>query len=328
MSSYFDFVIERKNDKNKWVCVGKSYYDDNLDIINPWILKGAFWDAEYSSTVTYDNESELTDESFHMATYKIRGRCKGEPYILYKNENENILSFLEKITKSRYRCNDVGLWFNKDYICDNKDFLKQYLDCGTTDLTKYQDFQNKIDSAVDKSDFDDIFKECINIYSNTSDSNSSEVGIILNESSYELSQYIKYTPNFKDLKIEHVGIINYTNDKNEIIKQYALNGKISYKDDIERMIFDIDKTIEKMNKTEQAEELAKKFIYDILCEYDEVDDKDIVESELYQRLYEYTKDSDYDEYYDNSDELKEQKYNLELMLKFMGDNGRVIWNID
>ena len=68
MSTYFDFTIERPHG-NEWICVGQSFYDENLDIINPWILKGAFWDADFSEDI--NSVTNITDTTFCNFAHKI-----------------------------------------------------------------------------------------------------------------------------------------------------------------------------------------------------------------------------------------------------------------
>ena len=91
------------------------------------------------------------------------------------------------------------------------------------------------------------------------------------------------------------------------------------------MISEIDKTIERMENSKKAEEIAKSYISSILEDYEY--DEDMKNNELYKRLYDYSKDSEeYDDEY--ADELIAQKYELELILRFIGNNGRIIWNIE
>ena len=91
------------------------------------------------------------------------------------------------------------------------------------------------------------------------------------------------------------------------------------------MISETNKTLERIEKSKKAEEIAKSYIASILEDYEY--DEDIKNNELYKRLYDYSKDSEeYDDEY--TDELIAQKYELELMLRFIGDNGRIIWNIE
>ena len=68
MSTYFDFTIERPH-KNEWICVGQSFYDEDLDVINPWILKGAFWDADFSEDINALDE-KFSNETFYEFAHK------------------------------------------------------------------------------------------------------------------------------------------------------------------------------------------------------------------------------------------------------------------
>ena len=141
-----------------------------------------------------------------------------------------------------------------------------------------------------------------------------------------MGENIKYCSHFQNLKINSVNLIGYYEDDNLTEKkQYELRGHVSYKKDIEYMISEINKTLERIDKSKKAEEIAKSYIASILEDYEY--DEDIKNNELYKRLYNYSKDSEeYDDEY--TDELIAQKHELELMLRFIGDNGRIIWNIE
>jgi ethanolamine utilization cobalamin adenosyltransferase len=119
------------------------------------------------------------------------------------------------------------------------------------------------------------------------------------------------------LDIKRVSLLEY-----EGVKQYELRGRVSYDKDIESLIADIDKRIENLKNVKKAEEIAKKYISDILLDYE-----DDSSTELYKRLSEYSKESEeYDDDYFN--DLINEKDELRLLLRFIGENGRLIWNIE
>lgn len=327
MSTYFDFTIERPY-RNEWICVGQSFYDENLDIINPWILKGAFWDADFSEDMNALDE-KFSNETFYKFAHKKNEYFNGnkndydltKSYFISSHDNSDIINFLNDFTKTKYKCNDVCLWFDLEYICQNKDFLKSYLCSKAKDLDTCLNFQNKINSINNTSEFKKLFEECNNIIIK-----ENKIGIVFHETSYSMRENIKYCSRFQNLKINGVNLIGYYEDDNLTEKkQYEFRGHVSYKKDIEYMISEIDKTLVRIENSKKSEEIAKSYIASILEDYEY--DEDMKNNELYKRLYDYSKDSEeYDDEY--ADELIAQKYELELILRFIGDNGRIIWNIE
>jgi len=322
MSSYFDFTIERKHD-NKWICVAESHYDD-LDIINPWILKGAFWDAEFTKDINSLDETELSDESFYMFSRKLDEiNSKDRLYYIGERTNRDVIGFLEHMNKTRYRNNDVCLWFNLVNICKHKEFLKNVLYPHNQQMSNWEIFRDKIDNITEDSDFIEIFQQCDNLILITFDN---MIGIIFHENPYSMINTIKYSPFFKNVEIYNAQLLGYYEDDNITEKkQYDFYGKVSYKKDIENMISEINKTLQRIENSKKSEEIAKSYISDILSDYEY--DESMKNNELYKRLYEYSKDSEeYDEEYE--DELLAQKKELEFILRFIGDNGRLIWKIE
>ena len=216
MSTYFDFTVERKY-KDEWVCIAKSNYDDDLDVINPWILKGAFWDADFSEDInclnekfsneTFYNFSHKTNEYFHREknNYDIN-----KSNFVLNHHSTDIINFLKEYSKTKYKCNDVCFWFDLEYICKNKDFLRAYLlNNKNTELNDSLEFLNKIDSANEVSEFKKLFKECNNVIIN-----GDKIAIIFNESPYCMIENIKYNPLFKNIKIDMVNLMLYYEDDN------------------------------------------------------------------------------------------------------------------
>lgn len=325
MSTYFNFTIERPHG-NEWICVGQSFYDENLDIINPWILKGAFWDADFSENI--NSLINITDTTFCTFAHKINHDDYSNWYVTEVSSiGEDIIRFLDRISKTRLLCNDICLWFDAEYIMKQTDFLKSFLHLKRKDdnlLDKWDKFVKILERTKNIEEFRNFLSECDNVIMQ-----GDFIGIIFNDSAYSLGQTIKYHPSFKNIQIHHADVLGYSEVKDngytDERKQYKLHGKVSYKKDIEYMISEINKTLERMEKSKKAEEIAKSYIASILEDYEY--DEDIKNNELYKRLYEYSKDSEtYDEEY--SDDLISQKYELELILRFIGDNGRIIWNIE
>ena len=325
MGTYFDFTIERPHE-NEWICVGQSFYDEDLDVINPWILKGAFWDADFSEDI--NSVTNITDTTFCKFANKINNDNYSNWYVAdVSSIGEDILKFLDRTSKTRLLCNDICLWFDVEYIIKQTDFLKSFLHLKHKDnnlLNKWNKFVKILEGTKNSEEFINLLDECDNVIIQ-----GDFVGIIFNDSAYSLGQNIKYAPIFKDIQIHHAYVLGYSevndNGYSDERKQYELHGKVSYKKDIEYMISEINKTLERMEKSKKAEEIAKSYIASILEDYEY--DEDMKNNELYKRLYDYSKDSEeYDGEY--ADELIAQKHELELVSVFIGDNGRIIWNIE
>lgn len=325
MSTYFDFTIERPHG-NEWICVGQSFYDENLDIINPWILKGAFWDADFSENI--NSLINVTDTTFCKFAHKINHDNYSDWYVSdVSSIGEDVIKFLDRTSKTRLLCNDICLWFDAEYIMKQMDFLKSVLHLkrkGDDLLDEWNKFVKILEGTKNIEEFRNLLGECNNVIIQ-----GDFVGIIFNNSAYSLEQNIKYVPIFKDIQIHHADVLGYSEVKDngytDERKQYELRGHVSYEKDIEVMISEINKTIERIEKSKKAEEIAKSYIASILEDYEY--DEDMKNNELYKRLYDYSKDSEeYDSEY--ADELIAQKHELELILRFIGNNGRIIWNIE
>lgn len=325
MSTYFDFTIERPY-RNEWICVGQSFYDENLDVINPWILKSAFWDADFSEDI--NSVTNITDTTFCKFANKINHDDYSDWYVTdVSSIGEDVLKFLDRTSKTRLLCNDICLWFDAEYIIKQTDFLKSFLHLKRKDdnlLEKWNKFVKILEGTKNIKEFRNLLGECDNVIIQ-----GDFIGIIFNDSAYSLGQIIKYTPIFKNIQIHHADVLGYSEVKDngytDERKQYELRGHVSYKKDIEYMISEIDKTLVRIENSKKSEEIAKSYIAGILEDYEY--DEDVKNNELYKRLYEYSKDSEeYDDEYD--DELIAQKYELELIVRFIGDNGRIIWNIE
>lgn len=311
MSSYFDFTVERKIG-DRWEFVAKSNYND-LDIINPYILKHPFWDADFSEIL--DESCNMTDKSFLMFSEKTESESFDGYELINVNDSWNVEHALYEMSKDvRYKNNDVCLCLGLSTIMDNKEFLSKVACFKGDDLYEVINKQKEIRDAENIDDLIALIKETENIKFDS----SSLIKIIFHDSPYTILQNIKYVELYK---INFVKVYSVSYGK----KQYVLNGKISYKNDIKHMISEIDKTLERYENFKKAENVAKTYIADILYEF-ENDEKEN-STKLYKCLSEYCADSEmYDS--DEIEDLESQKEELKLLLKFIGDNGRLIWKIE
>ena len=311
MSSYFDFIVER-NIKDKWKCVAKSNYDDS-DIINPYILKRAFWDADFSEDI--NNLKNISDETFLEFSEKIELESFDGYALINVNNPWNVEHALYEMSKDvRYKNNDVCLCLSLSTIMDNKEFLSKVAYFKTDDVKELIDKAKEIREADTLDKLISLIKETENVIFDS----SSLIKIIFHDSPYAILQNIKYVDLYK-INFVEVYSVSYG------IKQYVLNGKVSYAKDVECMIHEIDKTLDRYENLKKADNLAKTYVADILYEL-ENDEKEN-STKLYKRLSEYCADSEmYDS--DEIEDLESQKEELNLLLKFIGENGRLIWKIE
>lgn len=319
MSVYFDFTVERKNNDGKWICVAKSSYDE-LEILNPYILKRVFWDVDFADNLNSFDENELSDETFcKFSTKSNENEIRGKPIIIKSsddlcNGNSSVIDILNSWQHSRKKNNDVCIWLSKDCLVKHKDFLNGILgfDCGS--ITEIVNIEKRLKSSTSLDEIISLLNMANNVLY---DNDKNLIGFISRASVYSTLENIKYNPSFRELDIKKVSLLEY-----EGVKQYELRGRVSYGKDIESLIADIDKRIENLKNVKKAEEIAKKYISDILLDYE-----DDSSTELYKRLSEYSKESEeYDDDYFN--DLINEKDELRLLLRFIGENGRLIWNIE
>jgi len=301
MSSYFNFTIERQDEHNNWICVGKSFYDDNLDIISPYILKHVFYDEERNGIKLED----LSKESFNMFTYKIDKYSNEHPYNFpYKVDDTEIkdIKDIESIMETEDRNNDLCLWFDYDYLVNNEKLIKMFTVCEES-YTDTKDLMEKTKNIV------------ITVPGGLT-------GIVFNMSPFSLIELMKYNNTLKEAVpyIKGYSVVDYYKD-HKLVKQYYYDYNVSYYKDIVRICGENELKITWYKKNNDANNIAKGIVADILEEYPE--DKN---TKLYKRLKKYSKGaSDYDSEYIN--ELLQNRHELELLKDFMGENGRLIWNI-
>jgi hypothetical protein len=319
MSVYFDFTVERKNNYGMWVCVAKSSYDE-LEILNPYILKHAFWDADFSESLSSLKENELTNETFYEFSVKSNKNKIGKPPIIVEstddlcNKNKSVLDVLDSWQHSRKKNNDTCLWVNKDFLLNHKDFLSGILNFNSDSITEISDIEKRLKNSTSLDEINSFLNMTNNVLYD-----KNLIGFINHASVYSTIENIKYNPSFRELNIERVSLLEY-----EGLRQYELHGKVSYTKDIKNMISEIDKNIENVKNSKKAEEIAKSYISEVLSYYE--DDKSENSTELYKKLSEYCEGSEnYDDDYFN--DLINEKNELQLLLRFMGDNGRLIWDI-
>lgn len=326
MSSYLNFTIERKNENDNWVCVAESTYDENLDIINPYILKPIFFDTDCYQI----EDSEISEQAWYKFTSKIeRQEQYGTDYpyqykyilpeIFDTPDRKTAIETLEKICHSKNKHNDLLLKCDISNIDVNKDALLTIFSfisssestIDTNSMNLYHQFVEEKNNEKLKEILSKIGNVTQNIFT-----------FLYDDSPFSLLETLKYNCYFRDYSIiRSISLVDYY-DSGIKLRQYEYDYKISYRKDIQYMLKEIEKQIKTYELNNKAENIAKEYIADILEGYDHERN-----TELYKKLKKYCKnytESD-DEYYE---ELMSQKAELEKVLMFMGNNGRMLWSID
>ena len=247
MSSYFDFTVERLKD-GKRIDIANSWTDCELAVINPYVLKALFWESGECSFPLSSHEKEASIQTIRQFGRKIKmseTEMKEYPYDkTLKRESWNIvdkkkaLDWLEKISESESKFDDIALYFSNKEKNKRKKFSEE-LGC------------NKFWSSV----FFD--------------------GFLWKEGAWSLHERLKYDPSFEDgIGFERIGLVSYWNNENENVKQWVLEGNVSDKEDLEIMARHLTSDIENAKRCNESAELAKREVKEILDEF-EGDDSEI-----------------------------------------------------
>ena len=330
MGFYFDYVIERKN-KDKWVCVSKSSFDYELNLLNVGLLKETFDDTEFYEGVK-SIEKELTDDSFMMFGRKIDRFSsnveKDYPYQYSPTFDEMkpfSIQMLEMTCNGKLRNNDLILWFSiKNLLSYGKDILKNYVH--HKDMNYDKNEADKINSEKSLINEMKNWKNCVY------DESRHLLGINFECSPYALEQILLYSVIFKNTMklcpleklIVGMSTVRYMHNKKEIM-QWKYNASVSYPKQIKMMIDEINKEIRHCDMSTYIENESKKQVMMILDRFK--GDKSENNSMTYRKLKEWCETNVDVADIEYADELKERRNELEFIMKIMGDNGRMIWSI-
>lgn len=326
MGTYFDFTVERKHD-GKWQCVAESDYsdyEDDMMIINPYVLKGAFDDTSYYKSIGILNEDELSLESWRKFTEKSSVDYADYDFdLIHVDLNCDVGSMLDILSYGKFKNHDLCLWFDKDHLWEKrKQYASSVFYFKSDDLNELLEMKNKVENAKNKEEFFMLAESTNNVLFR-----DDLIGIAINHTPYEISQSIKYSPIYKGLEIKTVDVVQYivpNSSPKKYVKPYNLFGNVSYKNDIESLISEIGNNIERYKNSMKANEIAKSYISDILSEYEDNDKENA--TELYSKLKEFCGESDFCADYDYLEDLTMQKKELEFLLRFVGE-GRLIWYV-
>lgn len=349
MSSYLDFSVERlvkaEDSTTSWKCIGKSNYSEDIDIINPYILKGAFWDTDCfqhfanfgdrlskESLLMFGTKIEKIDmpSSENDFWYKSKKKLYDAPDYPYKYKIVELkrpivsLSNLEDELHDlkndvRYKWNDIWVPFAEEIVNEN---LEKFISIMNLESDNVQEVINKTEELKKCKTFAECNKEKFSNVRFVAETGSVYIKFAtVSEALNTIQHYLK----LKNLTLfDYIIICNYVDEDGKLIPQYSFeNVRISNYDDIQAMIHEFEKSLADLEKRASAENLAKSIISEILEDISEEDQS----TKLYEALKDYV-DVDYSsEDSEWKEELQSQLEELKLLARFVGKNGRLIWEI-
>lgn len=351
MSSYFDFSVERyREDEKRWSLIAQSNYNGDLEVINPYILKGVFWSTDkfhkYASLeddltkgtilqfsekiervtlptdekdLWYKTKKEILDDEDYPYKYE-KQTCK------FNFEETGLLSTLNTLKqKLEYKWNEIGIPFDEKVINEKIDKFSW--------LFNYELEENEeIKKAIEEKKTIDFFieKGCAKrfSYSPHSEKQDSRIIYISFDTIWDAEQFLKYQA-FKDSEIPtciepFVKSYRYYKGSKEVVQYRLKDVKISTYDDIIALIKEVEKSLNRYKKACTVENLAKTFIRDFIESASEED----LKTQLGKDLKKFVKGEDSCEDEEYEEELESQLTELRMLARFVGSNGRLIWIIE
>lgn len=326
MGSYFDYVIERKVGSN-WYFVAKSTYEDN-EAINPYILKGLFWDTEFQECVPDDISSETKTEFYERIG------------VYDKKELEGLKSATKTLTNpiavhDKMRVADVLEYLRKHYSTKFRETLIR------VDLDGIVKYWNNVKTFLRFKDADQVDVSVEKLKSwikNGLIENLIETKYgyqLVCESPYAAIMYIrdygmlKGIENPSEILVGEVCQFSYIDENEKEIPQYRLkrSARCSTTKDIDLMIDDLKADIERVKKSNTLENVVRDEIRNLVNERATEEDKN---TNLYKELMSYCGEEEVygDEEY--LQELEDQLHEVEKIRAIMGpaETGRIIWRIE
>lgn len=299
MSSYLDFVIEKKDKDGKWKYSMKSSYNEDEAIVNPYILRDTFqFYLDVNNVTKFDDfETEIIMSEKFPEYYK---DYKNYPYdkerilcpcTLGSYYENDLLDCLERIYKSKdaARFSDIALRI-KDHWLNGAvaDFLNDKNIIHGKDDTCYYKFS----------------------------------------SAYEAYNFVKYNlmPNGFDYKniFDEVDFIAYKNADGKFMHQYiADNVKVSYNKDLCKVLKNLEKEYEDYKTSINDENRLRKLLNELL------DEEDLEENTPLSKKIKAFMEGGNLNYYtqEEIEELTARIEEIKLLIRLVGENGRVVWKI-
>lgn len=300
MSSYLDFVIEKKDKDGKWRFFTKSSYEDEA-IVNPYILRDVF---QYNLT-NVENILDFDDSKTEI----IMSEKFPEYYKDYKNypyDKKRIL----------YACK-CGSYYQDDLL----DCLKKIYE--SEDVVHFSDIALRIKNhdwlngtAADFLNDKNIIREEDATY------------YYKFRTAYEAYNFVKYflTPKGFDYKniFDEVNFIIYKDNDGNALPQYITNGvKVSYNKDLCKALRDLEKEYEDYKTSINDENRLRKLLNELL------DEEDLKEkTSLSKKIKAFMKGGNINYYtQEEIEELTTQIEEMKLLVRLVGENGRIVWKI-
>lgn len=326
MGSYFDYVVERKVG-SYWYFVAKSTYDDN-EAINPYILKGLFWDTEFQEYVPDDISDETKLEFYEkigvydkkeLEVLKSATRTLTNPIAVHgKMCVTDVLEYLYRhhSTKFRETLIRVDLDGIVKYWNNVKTFLRfRDVDHGDVSI-------EKLKSWIKNGLIENLIETKYGYQ-------------LVCESPYAAIMYIRDYGMFKgvedpsEILAGEVCQFSYIDKNEKEVPQYHLkrSARCSTTKDIDLMIDELKADIERVKKLNTLENVVRDEIRNLVNEKATEEDKN---TNLYKELMDYCGEEEIymDEEY--IQELEDQLQEVEKIRAIMGpaETGRIIWRVE
>jgi hypothetical protein len=352
MSSYFDFSVERQREDGKgWSLIAHSDYRSDLEVINPYILKGIFWDTDkfqkYASLkddLTKGTILQFSEKIERVSLpadekdpwYKIKKETLDNENYPYKYEKQarnfnfeknGMLSTLNDLKqKLEYKWNEIEIPFDEKVINEKIDKFSWLFNY---ELEENEEIKKEIEEKKTIDFF--IEKGCAERFRFSPHSSFQDKRIVYVsfDTIWDAEQFLKYQA-FKDSEIPtciepFVKSYQYYNGSKEVVQYQLKDVKISNYDDIIALINEVEKSLNRYKKACTVENLAKTFIQDNFIENASEED---LKTQLGKDLKKFVKGVDSCEDEEYEEELETQLTELRLLARFVGSNGRLIWIIE
>ena len=321
MSTYLNASIERYINK-KWTHFMDLTYEEGKEIVNPRILKDVFhtfgdWDG-------YAYKSEITPQTELHLGIKIQRSgwpiSKEDTWYPYKY-NLRFYKVVEGLNK------------------DTPDYLINFL--------KYNESYN--DTIKSKTDLIEKIICTLEIMSSTLETKYCEVGIEVDKSAsfserakivtngdgrtyigfstpYEALTVLRYTKEIDpNILKDSICYLEFLTEEGDIVPQYSIesNTYVSYPEDLKVMTEELQSSIDNVKKTKKdtyrLRNLLNIWTADFPEEYWNNPMGEWVKKTIGDNTEEFS-----DEYLED---LENQLEELKVLIRIVGSNGRIIWNI-
>lgn len=334
-TEYFDHYasvdeVTLKTARNFAEKISKSQkYFRNMDANNP------NYPYKYKKTRQFLVESLWCDfpkfSEIHM-------QCNNELNLAVSNQNlksvDKVVRVFDSMVKDVWSAFlDVGIDINPVQWHLIKDFLKPSQKVFDLEVEWFDKVNTELDfiNAAKEGYYD-------NVYVVTNDVTGQNYYLTF-ESPYEASQFVKYTLS-KALEKQNTDIGDLSNGSlisfqyvdtergNKSIPQYTLeqNTAISYPRDLNLMLKDLEKDLKQIEESKTQNAIIARTLKEAT--------EDLEEKDFDSKLGEIVKDlmntdSEFDDYSrEYEEEIRSQIEELNTLIKLVGENGRIIWNVN